>query len=326
MLVRKGISTLAGSSLLLVQLSVATAVAWATGEPPSAVLAITVGENAALKALHAAAGGANWSRHDNWLVDGAECTWYGITCSADGAHVTRIELESNNLVGSLPSDLLSSLGSLQFFNVGNNRLSGSVPLFAGSTSLQFVNIESNAFSGPIPSLNGLTNLLYLYAGRNQFSGPIPTLSGLTSLTGFDVSGNRITGALPSFDGLPNLAYFIVPDNLLIGTIPLSLSAATKMNQFEVSNNQLTGTIPSLTALTNLSYFYVQGNFLTGAVPAVASPSPLSAASLCPNFLSTAPSANDAAWDHATGLYPDPWWSEHNSRCDILFRDGLGDFD
>lgn len=72
-----------------------------------------------------------------------------------------------------------------------------------------------------------------------------------------------------------------------------------------------------------SYFYVDGNLLSGAVPAVANPSPLAAATLCPNFLSTAPSANDLAWNQATGLYPDPWWSERHSRCDILFRQGFG---
>lgn len=294
---------------------------------PVVTTVIDAGEAAALAALYNATGGDGWTTRDQWLIAGTQCTWFGITCSADGAHVTRIQLDYNNLAGSLPSNLFSSFPSLEFLSVSGNRLTGSVPAFGGTPNLHYVAIDANAFTGSIPSFNGLTNLIAFYAGANQLSGAIPTLApaltGLANLEDFEVYGNHLTGSIPSLDGLTNLAYFNVAGNKLTGTIPASLSAATKMNHFEVSNNLLTGTIPSLTAMTNLSYFYVDGNLLSGAVPAVANPSPLAAATLCPNFLSTAPSANDLAWNQATGLYPDPWWSERHSRCDILFRQGFG---
>jgi len=84
---------------------------------------------------------------------------------------------------------------------------------------------------------------------------------------------------------------------------------------------LTGPIPSLAGLTNLDYVFVGGNGLTGVVPPVPGPGTLMEATLCPNLLDLTPSANDADWNLATGF--DPWWGEHNSRCDILLRNNFG---
>ncbi len=39
-----------------------------------------------------------------WLSGAPECSWYGVTCSADGI-VRAVELINNNLAGVLPHEL-----------------------------------------------------------------------------------------------------------------------------------------------------------------------------------------------------------------------------
>jgi len=73
---------------------------------------------------------------------------------------------------------------------------------------------------------------------------------------------------------------------------------------------------------NLVVFSVGHNQLSGPISATR-PGTLFAglSSLCPNLFDLTPSANDNGWNAATGFTP--WWSERNSRCDILFVDGFG---
>ena len=59
-----------------------------------------------LSALYISAGGSSWSNKSGWLVDDDPCTgWNGVTCS--NSVVTQLQLENNNLVGSLPSQFVS---------------------------------------------------------------------------------------------------------------------------------------------------------------------------------------------------------------------------
>ena len=52
--------------------------------------------------------GNNWDQSDNWLGDMNECSWFskrqGDVCDSDG-NVRKIELNSNNLAGTLPIEL-----------------------------------------------------------------------------------------------------------------------------------------------------------------------------------------------------------------------------
>ena len=121
---------------------------------------------------------------------------------------------------------------------------------------------------------------------NQLSGPIPPLAGLAALEIFFAKNNQLTGAIPSLAGL------------------------SRLQNFAVDSNQLTGQIPPLTGLTALWWFSVANNQLTGPAPLVPQPNALSpgTSALCPNFLdpaSSPPTANDLAWNAATGSTP---WS------------------
>lgn len=119
-----------------------------------------------LLALYSATGGANWTNNAGWLGEsGTECGWHGVTCTDQ--RVTALEVNDNNLSGTLPSQL----GEL--------------------TELRQLALNNNALSGEIPAeLLSLTKLERLELQDNQFSGDLPDgLGNLPQLTTFDVSGN-----------------------------------------------------------------------------------------------------------------------------------------
>jgi len=265
--------------------------------------AIPAAERQALTDIYNGTGGAGWTDNSGGWVGfvGDECTWFGVTCNGAGDTVTAIDLNANNLTGSLPATLNNLTGLVTFY-VNDNPLTGPIPSLAGLNNLAVFIVYNNQLTGSIPSLAGLTNLVYFYVSNNQLTGPIPSLAGLTNLAYFGVYGNQLTGPIPSLAGLTNLAGFYAYNNQLSGPIP-SLAGLTNLARFWVNNNQLTGPIPSLAGLNNLAYFRVNNNQLSGNVPAV--PAPTNAlvnggSRLCPNYLNQ---TADAAWDTATGSAP-----------------------
>ena len=291
-----------------------------------AAAAIAASERAVLQALYNSTSGDGWTLPSPmpagklaWKTTpggafqavGTECQWIGISCSADGIHVTMVNLPAMNLVGTLPSTAptaLNQLTALKSLTLNNNQLTGAIPSLTGLAALEHVDIRTNRLTGPLPSLTGLTALKGVFAAFNDLSGPIPPLSGLTALNNLTINNNRLSGPIPSLSGLKALSSFLVSDNQLTGSIP-DLSTLTSLSAFVVSGNQLTGTIhPSISGLTSLRTIHLGRNQLSGPVPAAPPNLVAGMSSLCPNDLTPSTSP---AWNAATGSTP---WS---SRCRAL---------
>ncbi|KAK4401286.1 putative receptor-like protein kinase [Sesamum angolense] len=109
-----------------------------------------------------------------------------------------LDISSNSLVGSLPSDV-SGLQHLVLLNLSNNKLSGAIPDSFGSLiSLRELYLANNSFHGNIsPSLSSLKSLEVLNLSQNDFTGEIPDfLETLPFLRNLNLSFNDFEGEVP----------------------------------------------------------------------------------------------------------------------------------
>jgi hypothetical protein len=233
------------------------AAAAASGAVPSA-------ERQVLLNLYSSTGGSAWTRRTGWNgAPGTECSWYGIACDAAGSHVTGIDLDGDNLSGTLPP--LSGLSSLLYLILPNNHLTGTIPAVSSLTGLRILELYANGLTGSIPSLAGLSSLTSLELNSNQLTGTIPDLSSLTSLQIFDLDTNGLTGPVPSLSAMTHLQYMALDTNALSGTFP-ALSALTQLADCELYDNRFTGPVPGLSGLSNLSILLLSNNRFSGAFP------------------------------------------------------------
>ena len=243
----------------------------------------------ALVALYTSTNGASWSDSpsNNWNMTNTPCSWAGVICS--GSKVTRLYLSSNQLTGTIPTELgnlvnltdlwlssnqltgmipteLGNLVNLEGLYLDDNQLTGTIPTELGNlVNLTGLSLDSNQLTGTIPTeLGNLVNLIRLYLFSNQLTGTIPTeLGNLVNLKGLDLSHNELTGMIPTELGnLVNLTDLWLRQNQLTGTIPTELGNLVNLKYLGLSSNQLTGTIPlELGQLSSLQYFHLGYNHL-----------------------------------------------------------------
>jgi hypothetical protein len=256
-------------------------------------------ERQALIDLYNSTNGANWLNHSNWLgASGTENTWYGVTTDSANTTVVIINLQANNLVGTLPAGL-GNLGNLQALWLQYNQLSGTIPKEIGNLlNLSDLGLHYNLLSGTIPiELGNMTNLQSLWLDANRLTGAIPSeLGNLINLTSLNLDFNHFL------------------DNQYMGTtIPKELGKLTNLLSLHLHWCSLGGTIPSeLGNLTKVYDLYLSGNGLHGEIPASLAKLPLDpdAVSLGYNALHTSDQSllqylnqNDADWAMTQTIAP-----------------------
>ncbi|KAB1671372.1 hypothetical protein [Gossypium barbadense] len=183
---------------------------------------------------------------ESWNSSIHFCQWHGVTCGRKNQRVTKLELQSLKLSGSLSPHI----GNMSFLRV--------------------LNLMNNSFYNQIPqSIGGLRRLETLYLTNNSISGEIPSnLSSCSKLTIVRMAGNRLTGEIPAFLGfLSNLKVLSFYNNSLIGSIPPSLGNLSSLEELALTYNALDGIIPeTLGRLTNLSIFLAAANAISGEIP------------------------------------------------------------
>ena len=102
------------------------------------------------------------------------CTWIGISCNPVGS-VIKINLSRSNLKGSLHEFSFSSFINLEYVDLSQNSLSGTIPpQISDLSNLIYLNLSINQFCGKIPpEIALLTNLKVLCLGINKLYGSIP---------------------------------------------------------------------------------------------------------------------------------------------------------
>jgi len=213
-------------------------------------------------------GGPGWTKVDNWLTGSDECEWYGLECSnvtipnvpiiaenttlADSSNVEShavisLQLQKNNLVGSLPSEI-GFLLECTIIGLYGNLLVGKLPTTVSNIDpLEKLWLDNNKFVGNIPTEYGMfANLNDLSVYANKLSGSIPSeIGGLTRLERFWASGMLLTGHLPTQLGnCHSLMNLYLDANQLSGSMPSELGQLTDMRDMRFFRNQMTGKFPS----------------------------------------------------------------------------------
>ena len=237
---------------------------------PSVAQAQTEAERAALVALYDATGGDNWTNNENWKSQEPVGDWYGVTVR--DSVVTELNLEDNNLTGTLPSEI-GDLTSLELLDLFDNDLTSSIPAEIGNlTNLESLWLENNSLTGEIPTeIGNLTSLEGLWLDGNSLSSVIPAeIGNLTNLETLSLSSNSLSGAIPAEIGdLTSLDALALEHNNLTGAIPAEIGNLTRLRGLTLDRNNLTGAVPAeIENLTSLEWLFLYDNTeLTGELPA-----------------------------------------------------------
>ncbi|XP_060173896.1 receptor-like kinase TMK4 [Lycium barbarum] len=231
---------------------------------------------------------------NGWDSSKQFCSWKNVNCDKSSGTVTSINLDSQSLTGTLPSEI-NQLSNLKTLSVQKNSLSGTLPSFANMTILSEIYLDNNGFTSipqdfllgvtslttfsisengelspwQIPSyLTDSVNLGYFYASNASIFGVIPDFFGaFASLQDLRLSYNNFTGSLPgSFGGseIRNL-WLNNQDKGLSGTIDV-IGDMSQLSQVWLHANSFTGPIPNLSKCENIFDLQLRDNQFTGVIP------------------------------------------------------------
>ncbi|XP_028954415.1 probable LRR receptor-like serine/threonine-protein kinase At3g47570 [Malus domestica] len=198
------------------------------------------------------------------------CHWYGVSCGRRHQRVTRLDLRSSKLSGSI-SPHVGNLSFLRRIHLHNNSFSNQIPPdFGRLRRLQHLLLQNNSLSGEIPSnLSRCSQLLRISLAFNILVGKIPKeLGTLSKLTDFAFHDNQLTGNFPnSFSNISSLEIISATNNKLYGSIPDIFGHMTNLTFLSFDANDLSGTIPpSIFNLSSITTFGVTLNKIQGTLP------------------------------------------------------------
>jgi Leucine-rich repeat (LRR) protein len=226
-----------------------------------------------------------WFRHENWLTSEGICNWEGIQCqphsekynkeimnnSMHDGDVSSIELRRNNLHGTIPDELYTTLPFVKVLDLSDNGLAGVLSTkVARCNRLETLNLTANNIAGSVVTEIGeLTLLKELHLKDNLLEYSIPeSIGNMSSLRHLDLSGNSINGTIPKSIGqLSQLSILDLSWNLLFGTIPYEISNLQTLVKLDISHNNIAGPfIAELGYVTYLEILRLNNNHFTGEIP------------------------------------------------------------
>jgi len=138
----------------------------------------------ALSAVYTATNGPGWTQKKNWMngTDPCQASWENVQCdSSTSTKIIVLDLQSNNLIGTIPTEIGLLTEMRRTFRLASNRLTGTLPTEIGllTACTQSLNLQKSSLTGTLPSeIGSLTRFLWtLNLWGNSFSGLIPRYRG-----------------------------------------------------------------------------------------------------------------------------------------------------
>jgi hypothetical protein len=181
-----------------------------------------------------------------------------------------LDLSNNQITGTI--EIIGNLTSAKYLNLLNNQITGSIRSIGNLTSLQYLDLSYNQINGSIPlTFSKIISLTTLPLQSNQLNGIIPPeLGSLALLSRLDLSANRFFGSIPpQITHCHHLSSLLISDNLLTEQIPQELGYLNNLGELDLSKNNLSGAIPvTFSKLYRLSKLNLSFNSLAGRVPSI----------------------------------------------------------
>ncbi|CAD6255189.1 unnamed protein product [Miscanthus lutarioriparius] len=181
--------------------------------------------------------------------------------------ITDLDISSAGIADRLPQWFSDAFSNVEFMNISNNQLNGTLPADMGTMSLQELYLRSNKLTGQIPTLP--PNITWLDLSNNLLSGLTGHFAvGSVNLESLFLFSNRLTGHIPeSFCKFQRLGVLDLSNNFLEGEPPSCLGVTEYMEYVALSNNSLSGKFPSfLQNLTNVYFLDLSWNKFSGRLP------------------------------------------------------------
>ena len=241
----------------------------------------------------------DWLR--KWLDEDDECSFWGVVCNANN-EVTELNLKSNWLTGTFPTETKILGPSLQILDLEFNLVSNSGDeetwflkdlvnlrvLSLGKTGFQYdgippflryltqltdLDIYSTLFFGPLDEtiFADMAYLNYIDLGALQLDSPFPsTLKDKAHLeyVYLDLSGlYDLESLIGDGTGFPSLRELWIDDNPINSNIPSAIGSISSLESLGLTGCGLTGSIPpEIGQLTSLKQMWLSDNYLSGAIP------------------------------------------------------------
>ena len=157
---------------------------------------------------------------------------YSICDITEDVILNFLDVSYNQFSGELP-DCWSHFKELRVLTMGNNKLSGKIPVSLGSlTLINTLSFANNSFVGEIPtSLKNCKELIVFDVSQNKLSGPLPTWIGgdLPYLVILSLRSNHFNGSIPSnLCDLPSLQVLDLSLNSFSENVPKCLNLLSAM--------------------------------------------------------------------------------------------------
>ncbi|XP_028964592.2 receptor-like protein 6 [Malus domestica] len=159
--------------------------------------------------------------------------------------LVNLNLDMNFLTGFEENPVMLPWKNLQYFNLRNNRLQGSLPI--PPQSIMSYLVGNNNYSGEVsPLFCDLNYLQVLDLAINSLSGMLPRCLGKSSsLEILILMYNSFHGDIPPFCANRNsFKLVLLGHNRLQGKLPRSMADCTRLEFLDIGNNQMSDIFPS----------------------------------------------------------------------------------